>query len=270
MNAAQVHLALNHLPIGLVIVGVPLLLAALLRKSKELKAAASIVLMLSALTSIPVFLSGEPAEEIVEHREGVSETFIHDHEEAAELSLIFIEILGALVLAAWLFERFRRPTPVSIWLGILALGVVSLGLFIRTAHLGGLIRHDELRSGAAMSRESYPIGNVNDGTIGHCSALGLEALSYAKPEIVSSYCFCRDGSSWVPSSRRPAKPSSGPLGSLRSFGLAAKRGARQLNPPESSRSGFDWNLYQTRVHCRSEWPATPEPKAQTFARMGRW
>jgi flagellar biogenesis protein FliO len=66
VNAAQVHLALNHLPIGLVI---------------------------------------------------VSEKAIHDHEEAAELSLIFIEILGAVVLAAWLFERFKRPTPSPIWFG---------------------------------------------------------------------------------------------------------------------------------------------------------
>jgi len=154
MNAAQVHLALNHLPIGLVIVGVPLLLAAILKKSKELKGAASIVLMFSALTAIPVFLSGEPAEEIVEDRPGVSERMIHEHEEAAELSLIVIEILGALVLAAWLFERFRTPTPTPIWFGILALGVVNLGLFVRTAHLGGLIRHDEIRTGAVLGGEA--------------------------------------------------------------------------------------------------------------------
>lgn len=159
MNAAQVHLALNHLPIGLVIVGVPLLLTAILRKSKELKGAASILLMLSALTAIPVFLSGEPAEEIVEHRAGVSERVIHEHEEAAELSLIFIEILGALVLGAWLFERFKRPMPSPIWFGILALGIVNLGLFVRTAHLGGLIRHDELRSGVVQGGEPSSRGD---------------------------------------------------------------------------------------------------------------
>jgi hypothetical protein len=135
----------------LVVVGAPLLLAAILRKSKELKAAASIILMVSALTAIPVFLSGEPAEEIVEHRAGVSEGAIHEHEEAAELSLIFIEVLGALVLAAWLFERFRAPVPSAAWFGILGLTLVTLGLFVRTAHLGGLIRHDEIRSGVALS-----------------------------------------------------------------------------------------------------------------------
>ncbi len=158
MNAAQIHLALNHLPIGLVLVGVPLLLAAILRKSKELKGAASMILMLSALTAIPVFLSGEPAEEIVEHRPGVTERVIHEHEEAAELSLIFVEILGALVLAAWLFDRFKAPTPSRAWVGIVALGLLNLGLFVRTAHLGGLIRHDELRQGVVQGGEASSRG----------------------------------------------------------------------------------------------------------------
>jgi uncharacterized membrane protein len=151
MNAAQIHLALNHLPIGLVIIGVPLLLAAVLRKSNELKGTASIVLMLSALSTIPVFLSGEPAEKIVEHRAGISERVIHDHEEAAELSLIFVEILGAVVLAAWLFDRFKAPTPSPVWFGILVLGVINLGLFVRTAHLGGLIHHDEITTTVSQS-----------------------------------------------------------------------------------------------------------------------
>lgn len=150
MNAAQVHLALNHLPIGLVIVGAPLLLAAIVRKSKELKAAASIVLIASALTAIPVFLSGEPAEEVVEHRTGVSEAAIHEHEEAAELSLIVIELIGALVLAAWLAERFKARVPSLAWFAIFGLTLVALGLFIRTAHLGGLIRHDEIRPSLAL------------------------------------------------------------------------------------------------------------------------
>jgi uncharacterized membrane protein len=159
MNAAQIHLALNHLPIGLVLVGVPLLIASLVRKSKELRGAASIVLILSALATIPVFLSGEPTEEIVEHRPGVTEHLIHEHEEAGELSLIFVEILGALVLVAWLLERFKGRAPSPIWFGIVALGVINLGLFVRTAHLGGLIRHDELRpagaaSGPTSSREA--------------------------------------------------------------------------------------------------------------------
>jgi uncharacterized membrane protein len=148
MNPAQIHLALNHLPMGLVLVGVPLLAAALLRKSKELRGAASIILIFSALSAIPVYLSGEPAEEVVEHRTGVTSSTIHEHEEAAELSMIIIEVLGALVLVVCLLEWFKRSVPMAVWYGLLVLGGVSFGLMARTAHLGGLIRHDELRAGA--------------------------------------------------------------------------------------------------------------------------
>jgi len=144
MNAAQIHLGLNHLPIGLVLVGVPLLAIALWRKSPELKATALVLMVLSALATIPTFLSGEPAEEIIEHRPGVSEAVIHEHEEAGESALIIIGILGGLVIAGWLFERFKRPLPIGAWWGLVFLGVVSLAVFVRTAHLGGLIRHDEL------------------------------------------------------------------------------------------------------------------------------
>jgi uncharacterized membrane protein len=150
MNAAQIHLALNHLPIGLVLVGVPLLIAALVRRSRDLKGAACLILVLSSLTAIPVYLSGEPAEELVEHRAGVSKQTIHDHEESAELSLICILALGALVVAAWLIERFKKPLPPAAWLALVAVGALNLGLFIRTAHLGGLIRHDEINSSAQV------------------------------------------------------------------------------------------------------------------------
>lgn len=144
MNAAQIHLGLNHLPIGLALVGVPLLAIALWRKSSELKATALVLMILSALATIPTFLSGEPAEEIIEHRPGVSKSVIHEHEEAGEFALIIVGILGGLAIAGWLFEKLKKPLPTSAWWGLVLLGVVSLGVFVRTAHLGGLIRHDEL------------------------------------------------------------------------------------------------------------------------------
>lgn len=151
MNAAQIHLGLNHLPLGLALVGVPLLAIALWRKSSELKTTASILLIVSALAAIPTFLSGEPAEEIIEHRPGVSKTVIHEHEEAGEFTLIAIGILGGLVLAAGLFERFKKPLPSGAWWGVFFLGVLSLGIFVRTAHLGGLIRHDELGGAGSLT-----------------------------------------------------------------------------------------------------------------------
>ncbi|MCB0404743.1 MAG: hypothetical protein KDD51_08135 [Bdellovibrionales bacterium] len=143
MNPAQIHLALNHLPIGLVLVGVPLLLIALWKKSPELRSAALVILVLAAVVSIPAFLSGEPAEEIIEHMPGVSGRLIHEHEEAGEFALILSGILGIAALAVLFFQR-KRQLPVGVFAGIAALGVVSLFAFLRTAHLGGVVRHPEI------------------------------------------------------------------------------------------------------------------------------
>lgn len=144
MNAAQIHLGLNHLPIAFTLIGIPLLVIALKRNSLELKATASMLIVLSALVALPVYFSGDSTEEIVEHRPGVSEKVIHEHEEAGEFALIFVEIFGALTLALFLFERFKRHLPPAMWWGLVLLGLINIVIFIRTAHLGGLIRHDEL------------------------------------------------------------------------------------------------------------------------------
>ena len=90
------------------------------------------------------------------HRSGISNDAIEDHEEAAEVSLILVEILGALTLGAWLFERLKRPAPSAIWWGIFAFGIAILVFFVRTAHLGGLIRHDEIKvSTSILAAMSY-------------------------------------------------------------------------------------------------------------------
>ncbi len=49
-----------------------------------------------ALVTVPVYLSGEPAEEIVEDLAGVPHAFIEEHEEIAKVTLIATEVIGAL------------------------------------------------------------------------------------------------------------------------------------------------------------------------------
>jgi len=65
MNGAYVHLALNHIPVVAVPVGVLLLLAGLVRKSRELTQAAMVLWVLVALISIAVLKSGGPAAHVI-------------------------------------------------------------------------------------------------------------------------------------------------------------------------------------------------------------
>jgi uncharacterized membrane protein len=151
MNGAEIHLLLNHVPVLWTGVGVLLLAAALVRKSEEIKKASLCVFIASALAAIPTYVTGEPAEEIVAHLPGVSESFIEAHEEAAEAAAVALGILGVVSLAGLL--GFRRAAPLPRWfaVGSLALAVVVGGLMARAAHLGGQIRHTEIRGGLNSS-----------------------------------------------------------------------------------------------------------------------
>ena len=84
LDLAHVHLMLNHLPV----VGAPLLLLlltiGLLRGSRELIAVSmGLVVGLAAVTGL-VYLTGEPAEHLVEHAPWFRDTLAETHEELTD------------------------------------------------------------------------------------------------------------------------------------------------------------------------------------------
>lgn len=145
MNAAQIHLALNHFPIAGVGLGFLLLLVAAVSRKEEWAKAGWLVCLLAALAALPVFFSGEPAEELVHSLPGVSDEVMHQHEALARWALASMVLLGLLALGGWVVlprtPRWSRP-----WLlASLAWALASSLLLARTAHLGGQIHHPELR-----------------------------------------------------------------------------------------------------------------------------
>ena len=150
MDAVHIHLLLNHVPVLATIFAVPLFAYALLRKSDELKRMSLLILVFSALVAIPVYLTGEPAEETVEKLAGVSEAMIEQHEDSAKLSMILLMITGGLSLVG-LFLMWSKRAFVAGWFVLLSLVLSALTavMMARTANLGGQIRHSEIRSGSA-------------------------------------------------------------------------------------------------------------------------
>ncbi len=147
MNGAQLHLAINHLPIVGVLIGLIILVAGLFLKQAMVKKTGLFVLVFAAVTVAPTYLSGEPAEEIVEHKPGVTKVLIHEHEESAELSMVFTAITGAVAaLSLVLLKMKRENLELKLTYLVLVLSIVTFVLLANTAHLGGFIRHDELRS----------------------------------------------------------------------------------------------------------------------------
>lgn len=148
MSPLHMHLVLNHVPvIGLGFVAL-ILTVALWRRNDSMAKLGLFLLAGIGLVTVAVFLTGEPAEEAVEHLAGVAERAIHSHEEVAEAALGATAIAGAMALVLLLWARKRALPRVAMALSLLAVVAVA-GLMGRTAYLGGQIRHTEIAGGVA-------------------------------------------------------------------------------------------------------------------------
>jgi len=163
MNAAYVHLALNHVPILGVVFALPLLGFGLWRRNPTLLRAGWVTLVAVALVAIPVYLSGEGAEEIVEDEPGVAHAAIKAHEEIALIGLIGVETLGVVALAGLLLSR--RASGVPRWLpaGSFVLGLAAAGLMTVVAYRGGMINHPEAHGAAATEEDEGDDGGRGPG-----------------------------------------------------------------------------------------------------------
>lgn len=147
LNAAHIHLMLNHVPILGFAFGLLLLGWGRVRGSDEVVRAALGLFFLVGVLSIAVFFSGEGAEDVVEDLAGVSHDAIEVHEETGQLAMIVSVILGLLSgVALLLFRRDGLPrwlVPSAVAGGLLAFALLSYAGF-----QGGQIHHQEIRAGA--------------------------------------------------------------------------------------------------------------------------
>ena len=153
MNASQIHLALTHVPVILSFTGLIILIVAFFKKNEIITKTAFYIFLLAGLFTIPVYLTGESTEKIVEHLPGVSESIIEEHEERASIALVVISISGLVSLAGLVFHRFAGLSK-AIKLTALLFALGSAATMAQTAHLGGQIRHSEIRSGFVVQNKN--------------------------------------------------------------------------------------------------------------------
>jgi uncharacterized membrane protein len=151
MNAAQIHLALNHAPLFLSIIGGGILILGMIRKNESFKTIALFMLIAAALFTAPVFLTGEGTEELVENLPGVNDGAIEEHEEMAKISMIIIAVTGVVALIGLLARKNAKVARLVLFAAVV-LSLASFGTMAQTAHLGGLIRHTELQNGTAANQ----------------------------------------------------------------------------------------------------------------------
>ena len=143
MNPAQVHLALNHIPVVLALMALALLVIGSARREDTVTRIGIAILIAAALVGLPVFMSGEPAEEVIEHLAGVQESTIDRHENTGKIALALL--LGTGLIAAFGLVRHQgRPVSQGYSMVLTLAALVLAACMAWTAHTGGLIRHPEI------------------------------------------------------------------------------------------------------------------------------
>lgn len=160
MDAAHVHLLLNHVPVLGAVFGVLVLGYGVVRDSDDIVRAGLWTLAVVGAASVVVYLTGEPAEELVEGLPGVSEAALERHEEVALWGLWGAVLVGLAATAGlWLQRRGTMATR-RLGSGVLVLALALSGLMGWTANTGGKVRHSELRapgaSGASAAAAEGP------------------------------------------------------------------------------------------------------------------
>lgn len=176
MDAAHIHLLLNHVPVLGAIFGF-LLLAFATWKGKDESTKVSLgVFALVGLAAVVVYLTGEPAEELVEGLPGFSEANLERHEEAALIATIGAGIVGLFAIGGlWLYRRRR----VAVWFRTLSLvlGLGVVGLMGWTANLGGQVMHAEIRPDGAVTSQIH-----EEDSVGSRAARALPHQVAAAPD----------------------------------------------------------------------------------------
>jgi uncharacterized membrane protein len=144
MNQTHIHLLLNHFPVIGTLIGSCLLLWGIIKKNENTKSTAAFLLACMAIIAIPVFLTGEPAEESVEKISGVSEQVIKLHEEAAEIAIWLMGITGIISVVAMMMAFKKLKQAGNVFILAFIFSAICFASMARTGYLGGQIRHTEI------------------------------------------------------------------------------------------------------------------------------
>jgi uncharacterized membrane protein len=152
MNWPHLHLIINHFPVVGFLFGLLFVSYAVIRKSEELQKTSLGFLVLVALTTLPVYFTGDQAGDLIERLPDVSKSLVGQHEEAASVALTGAVILGLAAFVGLFF--FRRAAAIPRWFMVLTLilTIAVNSLIGYTANLGGQIRHPESRKGFQLPK----------------------------------------------------------------------------------------------------------------------
>jgi hypothetical protein len=105
------------------------------------------IFVIAAILGVAVYLTGEPAEHIAQKLPGVTRSAIHEHEDAGLIAAWLLGLVAVVSLSGLLMYR-NRPggIPRLFSVIVLILSLFPAAAMVRTANLGGMVRHTEIRA----------------------------------------------------------------------------------------------------------------------------
>jgi hypothetical protein len=147
----HIHVMLNHLPVTLSLLLAPILVAGLIARSHAVLAVAFSLGLLAAGVTPYVMQTGERAYDrfnaghIQPPLDDRGDIAMEMHEEMAEKAAPFLYVTGFGCLAGLIFLRLRPDWVRGCAILVLLISLAASGFTLRTAVLGGQIRHPEFR-----------------------------------------------------------------------------------------------------------------------------
>lgn len=145
MNGAHVHLLVNHIPVVGIVLGSVALIWSMLRRSTDMKWGAVALFVVAGAVVWLAAESGDAAAELIKGLPGVRESDIHEHEMAADYASFFVSAVAVAAIGMLAVERFKPRFARAARMTLLILALFTCSIVVRTAYLGGLVRHTEIR-----------------------------------------------------------------------------------------------------------------------------
>jgi hypothetical protein len=145
MDWIHLHLALNHLPV----LGTPFLLCLLLwswGKGQIVTLRFCLWLFVAlAAASIAIKFTGDFASEKLANTPAFDRVLIDRHEQSADQATAGVFFMGIAAALALFLSRGKRHNTRWALAFVALLALITFALMLRTANLGGHIRHPEIR-----------------------------------------------------------------------------------------------------------------------------
>ena len=146
-NLAHLHIAINHVPVILVPAALGILAVATWRRSEAILRTGIVVAWVAGASAVASYLTGDPAADLVMELEKAQakalDPLVGAHDDSAGWALGGSILLAAAGVWAWRRKGLGREVTVPL----LVVSALTTAILLRTAELGGQIRHPEARAG---------------------------------------------------------------------------------------------------------------------------